>query len=347
MNTAPDTHDKAAFYVAILHDPDATLDMVEEALAWAARAPENQAALDRAQKVLDLWDQQPDGFDEFRPTATRYRPASAHRWIVAASLFLAIASIAMLVMNGGFLQSRPDAASSLAFTDRYATAIGETRTVVLPDGSSVVLGGQTKLTVAYRQDARRLELVEGQALFNVARDRERPFVVRSGNGMITALGTAFDVDRNADNMTVTLVHGVVEVAATNAALPLDVRMRAGTQMHVLADGTVSEPAPVDVQRVLAWRDGQFSYEDATLKTIVGDLNRYSPRPITIDEGVGEIRVSGSIRTADIENWLAGLAVAFDIRVDTSNPAVIRLRSNGANVPLATPIAKKTRISLPI
>lgn len=236
--------------------------------------------------------------------------------------------MAMLKGYGNLVE--PEAVN-LAFVDRYATAIGETRTVVLPDGSSVVMGGLTKVSVSYRQDVRRIELVEGQALFNVAKEPERPFVVRSGNGMITARGTEFDVKRDTDNMTVTLVHGAVDVNATNASKARDVRLRAGMQVHVSAVGNMSEPAFVDVRRVLAWREGQLNYENAKLSTIVADLNRYSPRPITIDDdAVGATRVSGSIRTMAIENWLAGLATAFDINVDRRNPVVIRLRSNGSN-----------------
>jgi transmembrane sensor len=341
MTAVPDIKDKtAARYVTVLHDPDATLEMVEEALAWAARAPDNRAALERAQRVLDLCDQQPEIFDELEPVTTRYLPASAYRWLVAASLIMAMVTITMLKGHGDVVQPRPESAASLAFVDRYATAIGETRTIVLPDGSSVIMGGLTKLSVGYRQDVRRLELVEGQALFNVAKDRKRPFVVRSGNGLITARGTEFDIKRDTDAMAVTLVHGVVDVNATNGFKARDVRLRAGMQLHVSAKGKISEPAFVDVRRVLAWREGQLNYEDAKLSTIVADLNRYSPRPITIDDdAVGAIRVSGSIKTMSIDNWLAGLAAAFDISVDRRNPVVIGLRSNKTSAAHETPSSK--------
>jgi transmembrane sensor len=331
MSGIPDLKGRAAArYITVLHDPDATLEMVEDALAWAARTPDNRAALERAQEVLDLCDQQPDIFDEFQSTATRYLTAPVHRWLVAGGLVMAVIMAGMLNLYGNLAQQRPEIAASSDFVDRYATAVGETRTVVLPDGSSISMGGLTKLSVSYRQDVRRLELVEGQALFNVAKDPERPFVVRSGNGMVTARGTEFAVKRDSDQMTVTLVHGLVDVDATNASKERGTRLHAGMQIRVSDAGNISEPAFVNVRRAIAWREGQLNYDEAKLSTIVADLNRYSLRPITIDgDALGEMRVSGSVRTAAIENWLVGLETAFDVSVDGHDPVVIRLKSKKA------------------
>lgn len=78
MSSVPEINDEtAARFISVLHDPDATLEMVEDALAWAERAPENRAALERAQQVLDLCELQPEVFDEAQPVATRYSLAPA------------------------------------------------------------------------------------------------------------------------------------------------------------------------------------------------------------------------------------------------------------------------------
>jgi transmembrane sensor len=93
----------------------------------------------------------------------------------------------------------------------YATDIGERRSITLTDGSTVDLNARSKLRVEFSGAARRVELLDGQALFQVAKDKNRPFIVRSGEAIVRAVGTQFDVNRKADGTTITVLEGRVAV----------------------------------------------------------------------------------------------------------------------------------------
>ena len=93
----------------------------------------------------------------------------------------------------------------------YVTEIGEHRSLALGDGSTVDLNARSKLRVEFSKNERRVELLEGQALFEVAKDKSRPFIVKSGEATIRAVGTQFDVDRKSTGITVTVIEGGVVV----------------------------------------------------------------------------------------------------------------------------------------
>lgn len=101
--------------------------------------------------------------------------------------------------------------SDYALARTYQTGIGQRSTVTLEDGSSVELNAKTRIRVAFNERRRNVELTEGQALFHVAKNAQRPFVVRAGNRDIVAVGTAFDVRLDATTVRVTLIEGKVKV----------------------------------------------------------------------------------------------------------------------------------------
>lgn len=336
MSSAPGVKDSlAAQYALDIADPDATLEMVEEALRWIDQSPENRHAFERVRHFLDACDALPEAPSPL--SVSESEEASWHKrlWhapLLAASMAaLAVATTLLMLLalwNGpAGKQAMPEGAP--AFQDHYASRVGETRKVVLPDGSSVTLAGASSISVRYRAGQRRLVLDRGEALFTVARDPKRPFSVKSGNSMVVALGTEFNVKRNPDTATVTLVHGVVDVGSLARSRTRHVRLKPGMQVRLADNGQMGEPRMVEVSRILDWRNGLLRFEDAPLGDVVADLNRYSKRPIVIDRRIGALPISGSVKTDAIDEWLRGLESAFDIDVDKSAPENIRLRERGA------------------
>jgi transmembrane sensor len=100
----------------------------------------------------------------------------------------------------------------------YATTLGEQRSLALNDGSTVQLNSLSKIRIRYSQYERTVDLVEGQALFHVAKDSTRPFIVYSGQTRVRAVGTQFDVYRKADGIVVTVVEGRVAVLPASSPL---------------------------------------------------------------------------------------------------------------------------------
>jgi transmembrane sensor len=122
--------------------------------------------------------------------------------------FLAAASCALVLVASGAVWWQTERFPS------YTTDIGERRSITLADGSTVDLNARSRLRIEFSKKERLVELIEGQALFQVSKDKSRPFIVSSGNATVRAVGTQFDVYRKATGTTVTVLEGRVAVYST-------------------------------------------------------------------------------------------------------------------------------------
>jgi len=172
----------------------------------------------------------------------------------------------------------------------YATAVGEERIITLSDSSTVVLDARSKIRVHYTRDLRTIELLEGQALFRVAHNSARPFAVTTGDVTIRDVGTQFDVRRDGAMTVVTVLEGRV---ATRG-----IYVSAGQQM-VVAPRSILRPVQVNARVATAWTDGKLVFDATPLREVIRDFNRYSLKPLTIDDPrLLALHVSG---TFDVRN----------------------------------------------
>ena len=197
----------------------------------------------------------------------------------------------------------------------YETAVGERRTVALPDGSRVDLNTASKVRVAFGRDIREVRLLAGEALFEVAKDAARPFVVRAGDAAVRAVGTAFNVRLRGQAVEVTVTEGVVAVADRSAAeRPPPARVPAG-RAAIVRRGAVAV-APLDndaLQRRIAWRVGVIELRGETLGQAVAEFNRYRTAKLVLaDPRLAAIRVGGTFETDESEKFLAALRSGFGV-----------------------------------
>jgi transmembrane sensor len=318
---------QAAEHFLALQDSEAHPDAIAAALSWLEQSEANRREFERVQR---FWDACED-VSTFVPSANLSADGSSGVWKISAALLVAASVSAALigvVHHYGLFQPAPRAMS-------YASAVGETRVLHLPDRSEIVLGGASAITVRFDNDARNIVLNDGEALFNVAHDRHRPFLVNSGAGSIRAVGTSFNVHRGYAGTTVTVVHGAVEVKSRTPKVAASNVLRPGMQLSYGIDGKMAEPRRVDAAKVVSWQTGVLRYTGEPLTVVVADLNRYSLRPILIDSPqVGLVEITGTVRTDGIADWLSGLASAAGLEIIDNDPGVIRLRMRaGRDVPV--------------
>jgi len=210
------------------------------------------------------------------------------------------------------------AACVLAFTGwswwqgrtTFATSVGEQRIVQLADGSSVRLDTDSRIRVRFAADQRLIELEAGQAMFDVAPDRERPFVVQAGDARVTAVGTVFDVRREAAGASVTLVSGVVDVASGQNRRAT--RMIAGHQARVAPRETRIEV--VDVALETSWTDGRIVLRDTPLREAVAEVNRYLTAKVELAPGRLEgVAVNGVFKTGDRDAFVSTVSAGLDLQ----------------------------------
>lgn len=186
------------------------------------------------------------------------------------------------------------------FANRFTTGVGEQRTVKLDDGSTVVLNTQTALRVNFTAARREVQLLEGEALFNVAKDAARPFRVLSDRAIAQAVGTSFIVRLKEHQTEVTVIEGQVAVAraaheddfGSTQAPQQSVRLSAGGRADV-ADRAISTATVVNPSAVTAWRSGRLIFDGETLAEAVAEFNRYNDVQIVLkDSQLSNERLSG-------------------------------------------------------
>jgi transmembrane sensor len=243
--------------------------------------------------------------------------------------FALVASLLLCVLAGGYISF------NALETNHYTTAIGATGTVPLQDGSHITLNTDTSIQVDLRRTERHIDLEKGEAYFEVAKDPHRPFIVQVGHKRIVAVGTQFSVRRDHDDVQVAVTEGKVRLeevpessAATASRLrtPYAERDSSGGGAVFLTAGAIARTADArvivernttaDTERLLAWRRGYITFDNAPLAEAVAELNRYNARKIVIqDAAVADIRIGGSFRATNTDAFLELLQSGHSIVVE--------------------------------
>lgn len=242
-----------------------------------------------------------------RPFPAAYRWLGAHR-AMAASIVVALGLMIMLVILSG---PRAD----------FATATAEVRQVTLDDGSTIELGAQSAIDVAYSTDKRLVTLLAGEAFFGVRPMAGRPFEVRAAGLVVTVVGTSFEIRMSAEQLSVSVAEGVVEARYAGSIDP-PVRLMSGDQLSVKRSSGSYRQARLEPGEVASWRNHLLSAEDTPLREVVADLRRYSGGWIVFGDGsLGEKQVSGLYDLRDPDRALRLLVGPFGGKVRQVTPFV--------------------------
>jgi transmembrane sensor len=156
---------------------------------------------------------------------------------------------------------------------------------------------------------------DGEALFKVAKDPQRPFIVEVPNGSAQAIGTVFNVHRGPDEATVTVLEGTVRVTPPSWQSAEGAAVRAGAQVSLLPNGRLGEVTQVNPQDAIGWHSGRLVFRNRTLKSIVADLNRYSSKPVMLAAAdAAEKRLTATVKLSEVEEWLRILGPAAGVRL---------------------------------
>jgi len=233
-------------------------------------------------------------------------PAAPAFWRRRGFLGAMAASVAAVVGAGRWLDARSS----------FATRVGEIRRVPLADGSVMTINSGSELTVRMAKGSREIEIAQGEAWFDVAKDAARPFTVAAGKVRARAVGTAFSVRRRET---------VESWSEEDESLRL--RLVAG-ERALLSDTAVvhheSDRASA-VDRSLAWRSGMIDLNGTSLSEAADEFNRYNQRQIIIaDPVVADEQFDGLFRINDPQGFAEAVKASLNVGIDESDPRVIRL-----------------------
>jgi transmembrane sensor len=301
--------DDAARWFVRLQEPAVSADEQQRFDAWLNQHPQHR---DEFQLLQGLWsaaDLLPaprlKALAETPPTRRERRPVL--RYAVAASVLavaLGLGLFSGLNHLGGYRAE-------------FATALGERKHVALPDGSVIDLNSRSRLQVRYEKDRRVIDLSEGEAMFSVAHDTSRPFVVEAGSGKVTVTGTRFDVRRDVTQTRVAVEQGTVKVQGRNASDNQFIKLTAGLGTHVDAQGQVAAAYTVNPAELTAWRSGKLVFNNASLSEVAAEVSRYRDKPLTVaNPAVASLRLTSVFKSDNTDALLKALPSILPVAVRT-------------------------------
>lgn len=196
---------------------------------------------------------------------------------------------------------------------RISTGRGEVRRVALEDGSIVTLNGNSAVQVRYKDDVRQVILRRGEALFEVAHNSRRPFVVSAEGLKVRAVGTEFVVGLEDGGVEVTVEEGVVAVGGSASGSSTPRYIRRNEQFVAAQTGprkAVLDAA--DVERRMAWRKGLLVFNGQQLGAAAAEVNRYSDLRVVIeDPTLARAEFMGVFKLGDSRAFANAAANAFN------------------------------------
>ncbi|MEM0955165.1 MAG: FecR domain-containing protein [Pseudomonadota bacterium] len=325
----PSAEQQRAFHAWIECDPNHAAAYAQAAASWEAFSAITRDQLEDDVSASVAYASDLPGVDSVPGREVGWRIA----WPLATAITFCLAIAVGWSLWPGTEALRDAPPASLT---KYQTQIAQQESIILDDGSTVLLSAGTELNAVMSTEARQVNLIRGAAIFEVVSDPGRPFSVTAGRVEATALGTVFEVRNNGGAVRVAVEEGRVEYASA--------LMVAGNQTDVLSRrelspgeyGATPGNATSDVfgtfenDDFAAWRQARLDYEGATLSELVADANRYSEIPIIIRgdrERINEITVSAYFDSTDIDSMLAALPQLFPVEVDqlAGDTTVIRIR----------------------
>jgi transmembrane sensor len=304
VKTAHEIDAEAADWVARIDRSPLTAGQEQAFQVWLAQDVRCMGAFGRMRALVLLTERAKalgSGFDpsDFAPVHSQSRRVLLQAGAIAATALVATAAGWQFLRSGS----------------RFRTGKGETKVVALKDGSVVTLNTASEILVNYSEGLRSVELVQGEALFDVAKNKATPFVVGAGDTNVRVVGTSFTVRHfDAAPVQVLVREGIVEVFKPTAGVK-PIRIFANTLAVAPPDNgdIAARLVPMaQVHRAMAWQEGQIAFEGETLAQAAAEFSRYSDTKIVIDDPVlAKEEIAGLFKATDPVGFAQTIAISLN------------------------------------
>jgi len=297
----------------ILHEKyeQSTAEQTSETEVWLDKKPERRQEAD----ALDaIWNDDcfTAALKQYETNQQKHQQNSQKSDHKSSTLWYGSIAASVILTLGILLFRSGDVSEPVYFNTQKL----QTAHQLLDDGSRLDISAASQLLVKYSAAERHIDLVEGEAQFNVSKDPARPFVVETRHATLQALGTVFNVDQRRDSTELTVLEGRVEVAPLQAGNKR-VILTAGQRALIRANGH----GPVETFDLTSYRDWQHNILEADnmpLANIIAELNRYRNTAIGIHSDIGNLPVSGTFRLDDAEKNLQLITSAYQLTISEKN-----------------------------
>ena len=294
-------------------------------IAWLNQNPHHHQAIYKATSVFDNISE----LNELNGIFPLEKSNRLHAFS-AKSLFLMIALLTLIAILLGQEISNSSIFSPEKSVISYQTNIGEQSNFLLADGSNVTLNTHSKIIVNFSKEHRNIHLLYGEAQFDVAKDKTRPFTVNTGSKSFTALGTIFNIQKNNElDMELIVSEGKVLVSDHHDRNTLTTLIENESQKHdskmIVTDGEKSiienktqqktvKLSHTQAEQELSWQQGMLIFKGETLRQALSEVSRYTKVQFEIaNDEVSNTKIAGYFKAGDINSLLESLALNFNIK----------------------------------
>lgn len=273
---------------------------------WLSQSPEHQLAYIKAEALWSV----------SAKAVTANKPGYFVHWRYA------FASLVLVLCGSWFYLS-----SNKIETTDYITAIGEKKEIVLSDGSTVNLNNQTHIRVSISDSERHVDLLQGEALFQVTVNPKKPFDIDTGDGVVRVLGTRFSVNRYDESTLVTVVEGRVALGQkplTKDDVFIALQVLTDSQQQSMSGAFAGkQPEIVNPQNELAWEENRLIYKGAELRKVIRDLERIYPIKIQLkDSALGSRKMTAVLNIASLDQVIAVIESSLSLHAERSATEII-------------------------
>jgi transmembrane sensor len=322
-----DTHAQAAHWFSLVRSGEINIEEDQSWRAWIGAEAQNLEAYENVeltwelsgelrarQSIRELLDEIDGRFGPKVPSRppTVSRPLRPRWRNLAAAAIVLLAVLTVVVF------------STRLSVDDYEAGIGEQKVVTLADHSVITLNTRTHLRVHLTRSIRRVDLLNGEALFNVAKDGARPFEVHALGGISTAVGTEFDVHIAGASTQVTVLEGRVNVRADESRdTAVHTQLSAGQTLAYSADRSISKVQTADINAIRGWQAHRVVFTDMALSDALDEYNRYTKLPIVLgDKGLASRRINGVFRIDDQTSFINALEQGLQVTAAPTGESIV-------------------------
>lgn len=270
-------------------------------------------------------------FIELKTLSFRERPQKALPFVAALLVVLFLPKLGLFNSPDEtpvIVDISPVSQAVETFTS-YTTPYGRQAEHILEDGTVLAMNWNTEVHIAYTEDSRLVTLIKGEALFTVAKNPDRPFIVTVDNIQARAVGTEFSVQRKGDNYAdIAVTEGIVEVSIApelgttqplSATQPLSSIQLLASQTLIAKDNILGQIEPFSIEEINAWRSGMLVFEGRPIEEVLIEINRYTSFSI-VTENLSDVQegVTATFFIDDAEDSLSTLVQAFNLKAETLN-----------------------------
>jgi transmembrane sensor len=324
MATALNQHSinkRASEYVVRLYSGELTAKEESEILEWCDAKGAHQAAFNDA---LYLWETSAQIAPHVGWRQKLEKRFYRMRYLAAS---IVVASFCFLLITHHNAPDQSIDNSELA--NNYSTAIGEVSNVGLSDGSTITLNTDTRINIKFSEAHRELWLEQGEAFFDIAKDRSRPFLIHTANKTVRVVGTKFNIKLSQAGFDIAVEEGIVaieEKAGANTDKPAkndtQVLLEAGAVASFNDTSALIAKQSVDsVVKAQSWRTGYLRFDEERLEKVITSFNRYRSKKIVISQEIADLRISGVFKLSDGDAILTALEATLPVEIKKENEKV--------------------------